>query len=408
MPKSLLRFATAFAVLAVAALIAIVLAALGVWDSHTTASAWERLGVPAMTEPFADLRSIFGALECRRQGLDVYAANPCDPWNRPFNYPPVWLALGATSLDMRAVDAAGVGLGILFVLGLAALFAEVRLRWIWFVIPAAFSPMTLLLVERGNTDALCWLLVLASVWLCGRRNSTSARAAGIVLAMFAAAIKFFPLASAVAIAASERARARPYRIAALLGLVAIAAQANRIPAIVANTGHANLYSYGYDVVFRAFVHASPLRTVLPAALLFGAATAAWFAARSSDFDLALADDRTSLFFLAGAGAFVGSFLLGTRWGYRAVFLLFCVPLLCDRLESERQTTSLHAAILLASTLGLLWCLNATARAVEAAALGFSWILFTALSAQILVEVRRTYRIRSMSSCTLPPGPTNAA
>lgn len=64
---------------------------------------WQTLGLPSMSPPFADLRTVQGALATLAEGGDPRIANPGDPWGRAFNYPPVWLAVARALRDRKSV-----------------------------------------------------------------------------------------------------------------------------------------------------------------------------------------------------------------------------------------------------------------------------------------------------------------
>jgi hypothetical protein len=57
---------------------------------------WTLLQVPAMYPPFADLRTVQGALTSIARGFDPQITNPGDPWSRPMNYPMVWIKIAKT------------------------------------------------------------------------------------------------------------------------------------------------------------------------------------------------------------------------------------------------------------------------------------------------------------------------
>ena len=59
---------------------------------------WARLGVPARSPSFLDMRSVTTGWECTRRGIDVLPLNPCDPLKRPANYPRVWMRLSFLGL----------------------------------------------------------------------------------------------------------------------------------------------------------------------------------------------------------------------------------------------------------------------------------------------------------------------
>ena len=52
---------------------------------------WTKLLVPTMHPPFADLRTVQGSLASLAAGFDPQLINPGDPWDRPMNYPLIWM-----------------------------------------------------------------------------------------------------------------------------------------------------------------------------------------------------------------------------------------------------------------------------------------------------------------------------
>src|SRR5512139_4066320 len=66
---------------------------------------WRAGGVPVIKPSFADLRAITSALDCYRSGIhDVISANPCDPWHRPVNHPPIWFSLLVQQELVRSIQ----------------------------------------------------------------------------------------------------------------------------------------------------------------------------------------------------------------------------------------------------------------------------------------------------------------
>ncbi len=52
---------------------------------------WEKLLIPTMSPPFADMRTVQGALTSTANGFNPQLENPGDPWQRRMNYPSVWI-----------------------------------------------------------------------------------------------------------------------------------------------------------------------------------------------------------------------------------------------------------------------------------------------------------------------------
>lgn len=370
------------------------LTALGVWDPHRTESAWSEIGVPSLERTFGDLRVVLGALDCTRAGLDVYVADPCE--TSPLNHPPIWLLLARTGLGLRETNAIGVSMAVLFVAGLAQLFRRVPLHWAWLVLPAAFSPMSLLLVERGNTDLIIWLLLLLATLLLtgnGRRRAI----AGAVTLSLATALKLFPVFFAFTNALKIGKGAAARHLALATALLAVVAEAPWFSRIASNTWYGFYLSYGYKVVFYWALDPGRIQMGMSAAALLVATLVAWRLSKSRVQWPAISDDRESILYLAGAATYVGTFFLGSNWGYRTVFLLFCIPLLCSESDHTKSSTrwprtSLVVAFLI---LGLMWTLGQTLGALVVSQM-FAWTLFVVLAAHLLAVLHWRETLQSMA------------
>ena len=142
-------------------------------------------GIDAMTPYFADLRQIAAAVDAEDRGLKPWLENPGDPWDRPLNYPVIWIWL------FRRI--ANWGDPVL-IFGMAQLVAFFGLGlWLscqkegYLAFLLCLSPPILLAIERGSTNILVFLLMLFGVW----RASIPG---GVALGL-ATALKFFPAAA---------------------------------------------------------------------------------------------------------------------------------------------------------------------------------------------------------------------
>ena len=150
-----------------------------------------------MSFPFGDLAGISSASECVQAGINPYLDNPIDPLGRKFNYPPVWLYLSnVLQFDGSHVVPVGLTLVFLFALTASFLFKVKTVKRGLFFLAFFFSPPVLLLLERGNSDSVLFMLVaFITVYLPKIRNldplvRLSISAAIIVIA---SVLKLYPL-----------------------------------------------------------------------------------------------------------------------------------------------------------------------------------------------------------------------
>jgi hypothetical protein len=189
------------------------------------------------------------------------------------------------------------------------------------------SPSVMLLVERGNIDAVVFLLLLAAIALLARGGSRLA--AGQAIVVLAAVLKLFP-AVALPLAALRRPPTRLGRWMAAAGCVAFVAYAAVISEDLALIHQAvpqsASWSYGAIVLGLAFTGtSSPALPALYVALAVLAVAVGWrWAPRLRLPEPALAT-REGLAFVAGGAVYAGTFALGSNWCYRLAFLLLVVP-----------------------------------------------------------------------------------
>jgi hypothetical protein len=88
---------------------------------------WPSLGVPTGPSLFFDTRNVTAALDCSRLGFDPLVQNPCDPWDRPMNYPRLWLALRWLGLGQSHTDALAVAFIALFIASVLLLLGRINL-----------------------------------------------------------------------------------------------------------------------------------------------------------------------------------------------------------------------------------------------------------------------------------------
>ncbi len=346
---------------------------------------WWHLRVPALDRTFGDLRTVTHGIDCVHRGIDPYVANPCDPWDRLVNYPPIWL---------WAFDRLGVGPGITPWLGAAIdlgfvttaiAFIGRRPLWQGAVYGAALiSPAVMMGIERGNNDYLSFALVAAGLALVLRKGCAR-RLSGTVLLIVALLLKLFPVFSAALVLVRRRSLIAPALALSIIGLLYFVAIRDTLSAIARNTHREVFYSYGAEVLFigvaKYFHVAGALAWKLPA---LGAAIAAGLVLGvygRNGFELR--DDRWGAGFAAGAAIFLFSFGVASSFDYRLSFLLLALPQLMDW-SAGRDGGRLHrvlATLAVLSILASLWLSFYTLKLHLIDEL-FNWLSFTLLLAMM--------------------------
>lgn len=313
---------------------------------------WWWFGVGVLSPDFADLRTITHGIACAEQGLDVLVDNPCDPWQRPMNYPRVWLALGRLGVGPEDTWLIGLILVALYFVAVALIARPETPGQALLWALAVTSPSAMLAVERGNNDlAVFALLAFAAIAWASSRPWIAAL--GVVVA---AALKIYP---ALGLALFATARERADRLGLSAAAVAIGgvmlATVEDIGKIAAATPRSFASSYGARVIFAGLddrfhlgLPIDPLAYGLAAAAAVAALIWALRAGRPI-VSLEARPDLAASLTVLGCAIFAGSFLIGNNFDYRLIFLLMWIPhfLRLERLPTVRIVT-------LVSILGALW------------------------------------------------------
>jgi glycosyl transferase family 87 len=323
---------------------------------------WGRLGVPPVGSKnnlwFGDLRNVTTAWECTRRGIAVLPLNPCDPWQRPTNYPRLWLFPSFLGLGEGSTFVLGLILAAVFLLAALALLPRDAGYGAGAVYGAALcSPAVMLGVQRGNVDLAVFAVIVAAVLVSSRQRVGTLLADALVL--LAAVLKLFPILAAGFLVRRSR-RAAWVGAAVVLGAFAIDVVATRdniralahaVPQVddtsyglrrfsewasAALTDQPSLRVWDIAIVIAVLVAVGALRRPLRAHL--GAAVEDAVSAR--DLDL----------FWAGALIYIGSYALFRSFDYRLVFVLPALPQLLRWAGARRWL----GIVTLLALFGTLW------------------------------------------------------
>jgi hypothetical protein len=370
---------------------------------------WRAFGVTPLPPPFFDMHVINDYAACAAKGIDAYIPHSCSGVN--FNIPPTWLWLG--SLGIAGTDSAWMSV---VMIGAAAIVMVMLFRggpWLNGVIALAalVSPSVMMGVERGNLDLLVLTLVAASALIYDERRLASSLAV-VGLLSLGIALKLFPIFCVSLVARFSR---KTFIVACVLsaaGCAYLTLAFQYLVLIRRNVPTTFVLSYGYKAIFLGMDHMrdeaglSPWQlanTWLPfLATAFVLICAVAVATRSvfnkREFCII---DRSSAgtAFLFGAGIYCGTYLLGTNFIYRLMFLLLCIPQLLDWLMRKYQKASwVPEASVLMTVLGVLW-LNGNSNGHTSFLLFpqvLNWILFFFLAAVLTCNLLHHLRASRLS------------
>ena len=329
---------------------------------------WRSVGVTPLEPHFFDMHAVTDHAECAAKGFDAYSLNSCDP-RTPFNYPPVWLLLGRLGID--GSDSVWLSV-VMIVVALAVMVAIFKGRSIGdgaIFAAAILSPSVLMGVERANVD-FSILALVGGAALVFTEQKTSRTLLAVLLIGAAIVLKLYPL---FCIALAARFSRRTFLFAAavvVISAIYFVIISDYIPLIRQNTPTSFMLSYGYKVLFLGIDHLRseagltaigladtwiPMGLALTTVIL--AVAAALCHSRPESSFCKVTDGVAGTAFLFGAGIYCGSFLLGTNFVYRLMFLLLCLPQLRQwaegTLADDRRTVT-SARVLVGTILFALW------------------------------------------------------
>jgi hypothetical protein len=342
---------------------------------------------------FADLRGVASWSEqfCADDKRDVTRLR--DPWNRPFNYHYWWLYSAKFGLNSQTVMAFGYGMGTLWMM--AAFFVLGRLDLYGGLASGLFliSYAMMFGLERANVDL--FIFTLLAVALAVRRwPPLSAVAIGL-----AAILKLHPVFAFPAMLVRPWRKTLPWLGAGLFffawGIM------NHFHDFIADMSVApnmrtGVLAFGGTALGLEWIEhfgrpdLYPLVLAISVGMLYLAAGfAAWIRPR---IEVPLQLERELFAFRLGAGVYLGCFLMGTNHDYRAIVLLFCLPLLLRmvRLNLERNWARLTLLLILVV---VNWLYLLPDRWPEFFfKQGVTWMLFTCLAALFMATLPPALRL----------------
>ncbi len=278
-------------------------------------------GAAPFRTPFLDLQGLTAAVECHRLGYDVYVQNPCDVFNRPHNYSPLWLWLAVLPITTAWDNALGVALVGLFLVALA--FLPPGRDWRLIAL-ATLSSTTMFAIERANIDLLMFVMAMLVARL---------RCVGYAVALLAGMLKFYPIVLLVA-AVRERTVVCFAIWSVALGAIALwfavdgteilraIGNVNSNPPFDDNVFGAHNLPFGIAAVAGLQRSGAMALEVLLLMLMAGLAIAL---GRRMSIDMLTEAEAAHL--LIGAALLVSCFLFAQNVSYRAIYFLFALPAL---------------------------------------------------------------------------------
>jgi len=85
--------------------------------------AFRTFRIESTTPGFADTRTVTNSIDCVLNGQDPYTVRRFDPWERVYNYPPIWLGLRYLGVTGRSTNLMAAMMTAIFIIALLVLFS---------------------------------------------------------------------------------------------------------------------------------------------------------------------------------------------------------------------------------------------------------------------------------------------
>lgn len=312
----------------------------------------------ALYPPFADVITITGSVDCMSHGFDPYTVTVFDPWGRTFCYPPIWINIFSFfCLDKSATNYIGIIYIILFyIFTLFSLKIE-DIKNMLIYLFLFLSPPILLLMERGNSDIILYFIVIISLFYL-RSNSESENNFKIYISygliLFASLLKLYPIILISLIIYEKIAIKHKIIISStvIITFLLYVFSSDFIVHVLTNVAKSSFSSYGSNIILIFFFNLknSFIISFVLSIIVFFIAIIINLKFKEKIFNIinvdGLKDRRYYNLFLAGMIIFCGTFVIGSNWNYRFVFLLITIPYFLEMIKQKNDNNLKYLIVLI--------------------------------------------------------------
>lgn len=286
------------------------------------------LGVPALTEPFHDLRDIATGVERFRASEHPWSRESIIYSTQAYNYTKWWLGASYLGLNLHRVHLFAVALDALFFI--CALYVLGRLTRFEGCIAGLVlvSPNVMTAMERANADLV--IFILMTLVLVLRRSAPLATAVVTVAAL----LKIYPVFALLGLAAPPWRKNLPWLLwSVFIVTVGLVTSWGEIHQIGTNLTRVGWFSYGSTTMMEGYMqttlptsHSTYEEMMLIGSFLF-LMLVRWAVRNRPTIKIKPDAERDLTAFRIGAALYMGTFALGSNLDYRTILLIFCLPLL---------------------------------------------------------------------------------
>ncbi len=266
---------------------------------------------------FADFYNLTGAAETYCEGGDPFVSNIYDPWNRTLNHPS-WVPKTMNRLGLHTDKTVYIGTVILLFYILSTIIISPKSKSGAIVLLlVALSPASITGLERANHDLILFILLTLGIW----SNHLSILGGTILLG---AAIKLFPIFAIPSLISFKRKEMLiGIGVVSILFLIFIAINNSELSFYFGNT-QKGTGDHSYGVATLPGLNGVGLSHLWMPALVILIPT--FYHIIITKTGILLSDDRrVASAFIAGCSIYIATFLLGSNWLYRLIFLHLTIP-----------------------------------------------------------------------------------
>ncbi|HNW58489.1 MAG TPA: hypothetical protein PKI62_02290 [bacterium] len=320
---------------------------------------WQFFSLNPVTPPFADSCTITYGAESAKQGYDPMICNPADPWERKMNYPRIWQLLYKLGLTKEHTNVFGILLFLSYIGGIVLFIPEkLNMKSQIIILISSFSPAALSGIERGNTDLLLFFIVsLCIVLLCSKKRYH--KVASYLVLIFGFLLKLFPIFGLAIYLKEQKKILRAILLFTILFCSSYSVLFyHDLCLIKAATPVTYRGTYGMSTLGLAASeidrNLGRMINLLSILLLILGSGATVYFIRTRKLHINEIYSNNLDAFRVGSSIFLGTFLLGTNYSYRLIFLIFTLPQLVEWIEADFPVFSLNSKIALTAILFSLW------------------------------------------------------
>jgi hypothetical protein len=323
----------------------------------------DQWNIPIDPPGFYDSRQFAMGAESYYQGYDPLVINPANDRGQQLNYPRIWHVFFPLVVDQSRTNIMGSIVVIIFFIGLGIFWFSKKFdNLTYFILSViALSPVVMLGVERSNIELIIFF-ILSLALTVNYYSSIS----GFFLFLFASILKIHPVFGFIYLLKEEKRRFWTLFLSAL-GLFALYAllTLNDLYYVYTTTSKGVGTSYGLNVWWKGIGHRRffnlPVSEsmklflqILSYMLAITLITAtSYLSIRQKNYGT-YRQGRYIDAFRAGAGIYIGSFLVMTNNDYRLIFMIFTVPQLVAWLSDKEKGLPRAPLVTLTAMFFSLW------------------------------------------------------